>query len=78
MAPDLLEQLADVSVPPPPAEFDTQLHEKVNRGLVLSQLVELFLYAMPWACAHFGKAVLGVVAFTVTGRYESKSKRRRR
>ncbi len=32
MAPDLLEQLAQTEVPPPPATFDHQLHDKVNRG----------------------------------------------
>jgi hypothetical protein len=78
MAPNLLEQLADLEVPPPPAAFDAQLHDKLNRALVVTQLVEMFVGALPWALAHFGRAVLGFVAFTVTGRYDSKSKKQRR
>jgi hypothetical protein len=78
MAPNLLEQLADVEVPPPPAQFDTQLHDKVNRALVITQFVDLFVSALPWALARFGRSALGLVAFTVTGRYESKSKKQRR
>ena len=31
MAPDFLEQLADLDVPPPPSEFGQQLHERMNR-----------------------------------------------
>jgi hypothetical protein len=78
MAPNLLEQLADLEVPPPPAQFDTQLHDKVNRALVITQFVDLFVSALPWALAQFGRALLGFVAFTVTGRYESKSKKQHR
>jgi hypothetical protein len=78
MAPDLLEQLADVEVPPPPAAFDAQLHDKVNRALLLTQFVDLIVTALPWAIVQFSKSLLGLVAFTVTGRYESKSKKRRR
>jgi hypothetical protein len=78
MAPNLLEQLAELEIPPPPAEFDAQLHDKVNRSLLLTQLVELVAAAMPWAFLHFGRAAIGFVLFTVTGRYETKSKRHRR
>lgn len=78
MAPDLLEQLAEVEVPPPPAAFDTQLHEKVNRTLVATQFADLLVSGFPWATAQFGRALLGLLALTVTGRYEGKSKKRRR
>jgi hypothetical protein len=78
MAPNLLEQLAELEIPPPPAEFDAQLHDKVNRSLLLTQVAELIAGAMPWALLHFGRAVIGFVVFTVTGRYETKSKRHRR
>jgi hypothetical protein len=78
MAPDLLEQLAEVEVPPPPATFDTQLHDKVNRTLVATQFADLLVSGFPWAIAQFCRALLGLFAFTVTGRYEAKSKRRKR
>ncbi len=75
---DLLEQLADLEVPPPPLHFDRQLHERVNRSLVISQAVDLLVSGLPWAMLHFARAVVGLIAFTLTGRYESKSKNKRR
>ncbi len=41
MAPDFLEQLADADVPPPPSTFGEQLHERMNRGLLATQIIEL-------------------------------------
>ena len=41
MASNLLEQLAEVEVPPPPDHFDKQLHARVNRTLVAAQFVDL-------------------------------------
>ena len=78
MAPDLFEQLAEVEVPPPPAAFDSQLHDKENRTLVATQLADLLVRGFPWAIAQFTRALLGFLAFTVTGRYEGKSKNRNR
>ncbi len=77
MATDLFERLADLDVPPPPAQFDTQLHERVNRSLVLGQLMDLFFGAVPWAVVEMSRALFGAALFTLTGRYE-KPKRRRR
>ena len=78
MATNLLERLAELEVPPPPVQFDTQLHERVNRSLVRAQLVDLLVRGFPWAMLHFARAVVGLIAYTLTGRYESNSKTRRR
>jgi len=78
MAPDLFEQLANMEVPPPPAHFDAQLHDKVNRSLVASHLVDLVLSGFPWACGHFARALIGMICYTLTGRYESKPPTHRR
>jgi len=69
-----------MDVPPPPAQFDEQLHERVNRSLVTWQLVDLLVRGMPWALGHFAQAMLGALSFTLTGRYETKTndKHRRR
>ena len=75
---NLLEQLADLEVPPPPAQFDRQLHQRVNRSLLVWQLVDLVVSAMPWAMLHFARALVGLITFTVTGRYERKPKKPRR
>ena len=73
----LLEQLADLEVPPPPAQFDTQLHERVNRSLVTWQLVDLVVSALPNALMHFSRAFVGFIAFTLSGQYEAKKRNRR-
>jgi hypothetical protein len=74
MATNLFEQLADLEVPPPPAQFDKQLHERVNRSLVASQMIDLAVKGLPWALLHFARAFVGFVAFTFSGRYETNSK----
>ena len=71
---NLLEKLAAWEVPPPPVQFDRQLHERVNRSLVVSQFVDLIVRGFPWALLHFARAFFGLVVFSVTGRYETKSK----
>ena len=38
MADNFLERLGELEVPPPPAEFDAQLHERVNESLLGVQL----------------------------------------
>jgi hypothetical protein len=78
MATDLFERLAELDVPPPPAQFDDQLHDRVNRSLVMGQLMDLVFGAVPWAVVEFSRAVIGSVLFTLTGRYETKPTRRRR
>jgi len=78
MAIDLFDQLADLEIPPPPVQFDKQLHERVNRSLVTWQLVDLIVTGLPWALLHFGRAFVGFIAFTLTGRYETNTKNGRR
>ena len=80
MATDLFEQLGDLEVPPPPAaeQFDRQLHDRVNRSLVAGQIVDLGARGMPLAMWHFSRALVGLFALTLTGRYDTKPKNRRR
>ena len=77
MATDLFERLAKLDVPPPPAQFDKQLHEGVDRSLVVGQLMDLGLGAVPWAGVELSRALYGAEIFTLTGRYETKPNRRR-
>jgi hypothetical protein len=76
MAPNLFEQLADLEVPPPPIQFDEQLHDRVNRSLITWQLVDLAVNGLPWVLLHFGRAFVGLISSTITGRYEPISKRK--
>lgn len=80
MATDLFEQLGDMEVPPPPeaGEFDRQLHDRVNRSLVAGQFVDLAARGMPFAAVHFSRALVGLLAVTLTGNYDNKPNNRRR
>ncbi|MGD0898912.1 MAG: hypothetical protein ABR915_13825 [Thermoguttaceae bacterium] len=66
---DFLEQLAEIEVRDPPPEFDRQLHQRLNRSLVVQHVVELVTGAAPWALGHFFRALGGFVAFTLTGEF---------
>ncbi|MGA2616997.1 MAG: hypothetical protein ABSF26_05250 [Thermoguttaceae bacterium] len=69
---DFLEQLAEVEVRQPPPEFDRQLHQRLNRALLIQHLVDLLLGGMPWALAHLGRGVLGWLAFSLTGKFHDR------
>ena len=75
MASNLFEQLAELEVPPPPAQFDTQLHDRVNRSLVAHAIGRPGLCSgLPWAWCTLPGPWWDLIAFTVTGRYETNSK----
>ncbi len=76
MANDFLDQLSDLEVPPPPAEFGKQLHDRVNHWLVIAHLVELACGAFPLAVMELGRALCGLVRFTLTGKYENSERKR--
>jgi len=70
MADNFLDQLSEIDVPPPPVEFDSQLHDRVNQSLLSVQLVELLVQVMPMAMLEMTRAFTGWVMFTLTGRYD--------
>ena len=74
MANDLLTRLADTPVPPPPVEFDRQVHRRLNSWLVVGQLTDLFFRGLPFVFLHFARAMVGAVFFSLTGRYETRNK----
>lgn len=76
MTPDLFEQLAERDVPPPPPHFNRQLHERVNRSLLASQLVDLALGAVPWATGHMLMALGGFLRLTVTGKFAPEKRKK--
>ncbi len=73
---DFLDQLADVDVPPPPAEFGQELHVRVNRTLTYLQLIEFACAALPWALWELGRALAGWARFTLSGKYDWNRKKR--
>jgi hypothetical protein len=74
MSDDILEQLARLEVREPPPEFDHQLHERMNRSLLVQHVVELATGVAPWALGCFAQAVLGLVRYTITGRFDDRGR----
>jgi hypothetical protein len=74
MTHDLLEQLAQTGVPPLPADFDRSVHQRLNRTLFVSQLVELVCVALPCGLAEFAQAVAAAAVYTSSGRYPAANK----
>jgi hypothetical protein len=72
MASDLLEQLAELEVPPPPAGLDRQVHQRVNRSLLVLHLLDLGLRAMPWAMWHLSRALVAGLLRTAIGRWPDR------
>jgi len=77
MAIDLLEQLSQSEVPPPPDEFDRQFHQRLNQSLLFGHLVELAFRAIPFAFGFFLQAVIGLLVLSLTGRFPPTSKEAR-
>ena len=69
---DPLEKLALLEVPEPPAEFDRQLHRRLNQRLIVQHMADLLLRAMPWAILEMARAALGLFGFTLTGRFDDE------
>ncbi len=75
---DPLEQLALLDVPAPPPEFDRQLHGRVNRQLIAQHVADLLLHAMPWALLHLAQVLLGLVRFSLSGRFDDERRKSER
>ena len=71
MPTDFLEQLAEIDVPPPPPEFDRNLHQRLNHSLVVQQILDLGLHILPGAAMEFSRAVMGMLTLTVAGKFPS-------
>jgi hypothetical protein len=71
---DVLEQLADAPVPPLPATFDHALHDRLNRRLLVGQVIDLGMRGMGFTLAHFARALFGFLVLTVTGKFEAGPK----
>ena len=69
---DPLEKLALLEVPEPPAEFDRQLHERLNQRLIVQHVADLVLRVMPWAIFELGRAAVELFGFTLTGRFDDE------
>lgn len=66
---DVLDQLANVAVPPVPARrsFTAGVRRKLNPRLLALHVVEFAFGATVWAVVHMAAALLAAVRYTVTG-----------
>lgn len=66
---DVLDQLADVAVPPVPTQrsFTAGVRRKLNPRLLAVHVVEFALGATAWAVVHMAAALLAAVRYTITG-----------
>jgi hypothetical protein len=73
MPTDLLEQLADLPVPPPPPPqtFDRAVHSRINSRLIVAQTSDFLLRGFGFALLHFAKALLGLLRLTLTGKSDT-------
>ena len=76
MATDFLERLAEQEIPPLPDSFEQRVHERVNYSLVVLHVLDLAERGMPWAMLCFGRAVIGLVMMSLSGRFESPPRER--
>ena len=76
METDFLDRLAEHEVPPLPESFERQVHERVNHALVVLHVLDLAVRGLPWAMLCFGRAVIGLVMMTLSGRFESPPRER--
>jgi len=74
MSTDLLDQLADLDVPPPPAQFDAELHTKLNRSLAMQQMFDLVFSALPLVAVELARAVIAMLTVTVSGKFPEQKK----
>ena len=69
MAKGMLESLAERDVPPVPVDLNRQVHERVNRALLVSHLLDLTFGGLPYLAVHFCRSIGHFLKFTFTGRY---------
>ncbi len=74
---DLLEQLADVSVPPVPAarDFTAGVRRKLHPRLLALHVAEFAVGAAVWGARHMLVALFAAVVYTVSGRWPTTAKR---
>ncbi len=66
---DLLERLTQLKVPPAPTTLKRDVHDRLNRTLLVQQIVGLATNGAVYACGHLLRGLLGLVAYTLTGKF---------
>ena len=69
MANNVLDQLADAEIPEAPADFGDQFHDRLNGRMLLLQMLDLAVFALPYALFHFGRGLVGAVMFSLADKH---------
>ncbi len=69
---DLLDELAEIDVPPLPADLPQGVHKRVNDQLLLAHIADFALRCLPQAMFYFGRALVGACYFSLTGSHYDK------
>lgn len=74
---DLLEQLADVTVPPVPASptFTAGVRRKLHPRLLALHVAEFAFGATTWAARHMLVALIAALVYTVSGGWPQATRR---
>jgi len=78
MTNDLLERLAESEIPPLPADFDREVHDRVNDALMFAHFAEFGLRVLPYALVHMAQALIGLLTLTLSGRFPADASTRDR
>ena len=70
MSNNLLDQLSQDEVPPPPEQLREDLHGHLNQWLLAAHALDFLLHGFAYAAGQFCAAVLGMLKFTLTGEYQ--------
>ncbi len=69
---NLFEQLSKTQPPPAPSDFGQQVHQRLNSRLLVVHLADFVTRCLPYAMFHFSLALIGLILFTLTGRFPKK------
>ena len=65
MGKNLFDELAEMEVPPAPAELTRDVHRRLNSRLLAAHLVDFALRALPYAWLHFSAALFGAAKYSL-------------
>ena len=74
MTDNFLEQLARKRIPPVPKLFEQQVHRQVNHWLLVFHVLDFSLRTLPYAAMEFTRATIGLIAYSLKGRFASPQK----
>lgn len=70
MSNDPWQQLAAVDVPPLPAHLESEVHQRLNKRLLVVHLSEFALRVAPYAIGQLLPGLVSWLTFTLTGKFE--------